>query len=68
VGKNSIPVRVHRQQNEAPVVFAIESINTMLAYINQGNNAKYPIGLGFLVFGILAFFTFRRFVGGSIHE
>ena len=52
IGKNSIPVRVHRQQNEAPVAFVIQSINTLLAYVNQGNNsnyAKFLIGMILLI-------------------
>lgn len=62
VGKNSIPVRVHRQQNEAPVAFAFETGNMLLAYINQGNNAKYSAILGILILGILSFFVSRRFL------
>jgi hypothetical protein len=57
------PVRVYRQVNLGPLAFLNnESVSKLLAYINQGNNKGYSIGLGILILSILAFFKMRKYL------
>ncbi|MBK8396633.1 MAG: hypothetical protein IPL26_15540 [Leptospiraceae bacterium] len=60
IGKNSIPVRVHRQQNEAEVVFMMEKMNQLLAYLNQANSQGYAAILLGLIISILGYFYIRK--------
>ena len=61
VGKNSIPVRVHRQQNEAVAMLDSETVSFLLAYINQEVNGRYATGLLVIILLISLYFIFRNY-------